>query len=103
MRPSWSFPALAILALLLGGALVLQRQSNEELRALIALLREQNQAMDRVQTERSRLVRAQLSAAELESLRADHAAITRLRAEIQTAEARVIELERAEAAGAPSR
>ena len=101
MRIHWQLPALALLVLIIGAGLALQRQANGELRGEIALLREQNRELDRLRVEKRRLVNAQVAAAELESLRADHAAIARLRGEIETAKARLIEMERAEPASAP--
>jgi Tfp pilus assembly protein PilN len=101
MRTPWQLLALALLAITLGVVLALQRQANGELRTVIGLLREQNHEVDRLQAERSHLITAQVSAAELDKLRADHAALARLRGEMEAARARIIEMERAESAAAP--
>ena len=100
MRITWRLLALAMLALTIGVVLALQRQANGELRTVIGLLREQNHEADRLQAERARLVNAQVSTTELEKLRADHAALARLRGEMEAAKARIIEMERAESAAA---
>jgi len=84
-------------------SLALQHQANVELRGLIGLLREQNGEVDRLRAEQLRLIRAQISPAELESLRADHAAIATLRSEIELAKARLTESEHAGQVPAPGR
>lgn len=103
MRASWQILTVAVLVIVMGGALMLQRQATGELRDMIGLLHDRNQERGRLQEERSRLVKAQLSPVELERLRSDHAAVERLRAEIEAAKSRIIEMERMEAAGAASR
>ena len=67
------------------GLLVLGRQwlSTAELRANLELAREQNDDFSRLQSENRRLKEKQISAAELDRLRADHAALPRLRAEVE--------------------
>lgn len=103
MRLTWQLLVVAVLVIFLGVVLALQHQANAELRDMIGLLHGQNQAVDRLQAERSRLVKAQVSAAELENLRADHAAIARLRGEIEAAKARLMEIEPADSNSAPHR
>lgn len=101
MRITWQLLALAMLTVIVGAVLALQRQANGELRDVIGLLREQNHAVDRLRAERTRLVQAQVSATELENLRSDHAAVERLRSEIEVAKARITEMERAESKSSP--
>jgi Tfp pilus assembly protein PilN len=102
MRTTWRLLALAMLTFSVGAVLALQRQANGELRTVVGLLREQNHEVDRLRAEQTRLVKVQVSATELENLRADHAAVARLRGEIEAAKARTTEMERAESAPAPS-
>ena len=101
MRTPWQIPALAILAVFIGAVQALQREANVELRGVVGLLREQNQEVDQLRAKRARLIKAQISAAELEKMRADHAALARLRGEMEAAKARIIEMERAESASGP--
>jgi len=89
-----------MLAVTIGVVLALQRQANGELRTVIGLLREQNHEADRLRAEHSRLIKAQVAPTELEKLRADHAALARLRGDMEAAKARIIEMERAESAAA---
>jgi hypothetical protein len=96
MRVTWQLLILAALIVIMSASLALQRQANEELRGMITLLRGQNHEVERLQAERARLVKGQISPAERESLLADHAAIERLRGEIESAKARLIESEQAE-------
>jgi Tfp pilus assembly protein PilO len=65
--------------------LVLGRQwlTTAELRANLELARGQNDDVSRLQIENRRLQEKQISATELERLRADHAALPRLRAEVE--------------------
>jgi hypothetical protein len=79
----WLSALLLALALAAGAALWLQRQAAAQLRDEIALLREQNRELARLRAENRRLAAALPPAAELERLRADHAAVFRLRGEIE--------------------
>ncbi len=74
------FGALAVFA---GAAWWLQTQETEVLRGELAMLREERGELRRLTEQNRRLSAAQVPAAELERLRADHAAIGRLRAEIE--------------------
>ena len=54
-----------------------------QLRDEIVLLREQNRELVRLRAENQRLAAALPPAAQLEALRADHAAVARLRSELE--------------------
>jgi hypothetical protein len=69
-------------ALVAGGALWLQRQAAAELQSEVALLRDQQAELARLRAENERLTAAQVPAAKLDAMRADHAAIGRLRQEV---------------------
>ena len=103
MRPFWRIFALGVLIVVIGVAWALQRQVAGELRGTIQVLREQNQEVGRLRAEGRRLRETQISLAELERLRADQAAVSRLQGEVEAARTRIIELERAEAAERPDR
>ena len=103
MRITWQRLVLAALGLVVGAVLALQHQANVDLRGLIGLLRQQNLEVERLRAEQLRLVRTQISPAELESLRADHVAIVRLRSEIALASARLNASEPAVPVPAPTR
>ena len=79
----WLSALLLALALAAGATVWLQRQAAAQLRDEIAILREQNRELARLRTENQRLAAALPSAAELEALRADHAAVVRLRSELE--------------------
>jgi hypothetical protein len=83
---TWS----ALLAMVVVGAVVLalQRQETVVLRSEIALLRDQERELAQAQAENARLKAQQISAVELERLRADHTALVRLRAEIEALQQR---------------
>lgn len=82
--PRWFTFLFLLLALLAGGALVIQREIGSALRTELALLREQRHNLGRLQEENRRLADLQPDAAELERLRTDRAALGRLRAEIES-------------------
>lgn len=69
--------------------LVLGRQwlTTAELRSSLELARGHTDELSLLQTENRRLKEKQVSAAELERLRADHAALPRLRAEVEAVKA----------------
>ena len=79
----WLSALLVALAFVAGAALWLQWQQAAQLRDEIILLREENRDMARLRAENQRLVAEKLPAAELERLRVDHAAVARLRTEIE--------------------
>src|SRR5437868_14044571 len=89
MNYSWRIIFLTMLLLVVAGGLALQRQANAELRAEIALVRAQNQKVERLKAEITRLSAAPTAAAELERLRAEHTATTRLRDEVDGLRQRV--------------
>ncbi len=80
------FAATVTLALAcsVGAVLAWQRQVTETLRAELATLRARDREYSAALTENVRLRQGHVSSAELESLRADHADIARLRGEIET-------------------
>jgi hypothetical protein len=79
----WLSALLLALAFAAGAALWLQRQAAAQLRDEITLLRDQNRELARLRAENLRLAAALPPTAELEQLRADHAAVVRLRAELE--------------------
>ncbi len=91
----WLSALLLALALVAGASLWLQRQAAAVLRDEIVLLREESRELARLRAENQRLVSAKLPAPELERLRADHAAVMRLRSEIETLKDNVQQRERA--------
>lgn len=96
MNRGWKISALGLLAAIVGIGLALQRQANQQLRGEAELVREQNHELVALRTERERLTHAQLPASGLEHLRADHAALGRLRDEVDALRARVKAMEQAE-------
>lgn len=102
----WLPLALLTLALMAGAAFLLQRQQGETLRAELALRRDEQAAVARLRLENARLKAAQPPAADLERLRADRAALARLRSEIDgltaRAEAKANRLATPDAEGKPS-
>jgi hypothetical protein len=87
---------LLVLALVAGAWLWLQRQAAETLRAELALLREQNIELARLRADNEQLKASQLPTQELERLQADHAAVLRLRTEVQRTGESVVEKEKAQ-------
>jgi uncharacterized protein HemX len=87
--------SLLALALVTGAALWLQRQAGEQLREELGLLREENRELVRLRTENRRLT-ADLPPTEvMAALRADHAAVVRLRGEIAALKASLLAREKA--------
>ena len=84
----WSTVALLALAVVAGAGFALQRQSAAALQQEITLLREENHRLARLRAENQRLQADQVPVMEVERLRADHAALLRLRAEIEEMKAR---------------
>jgi len=95
MRISWPILGVGSLAVLVGAGLVLQRGFNQELREEVALLREQNRVIPQLRLDQQRLRAAQIPPERLEGLRADHAAVERLRGEVDNLRSRVREMEQA--------
>ena len=91
----WLSAALLALALVVGAAWWLRRQSAAELRGEIALLQDEHRELAQVKADHRRLVAAQVSEAELARLRADRAAVVRLRGEIENLRAGAEQKERA--------
>lgn len=82
-RPRFFTVLLGALALVAGALFWLQRQATEALRTEIVLLREQKAELAKARTENARLKAAQISEAEAARLRADRAALLRMRGEIE--------------------
>ncbi len=78
----WALPAA--LALGLGALLVSQRQATMQLRGELDAGNLQREELARLQRENARGRAQQISAAQLEALRADHAAVVRLRRELES-------------------
>jgi uncharacterized protein HemX len=93
MRVNWQSVGVVLLGLGVGAGLALQRQRTDELRGEVELLRDQHREVGRLQAAQARLQAAQIPAQELENLRADHAAVGRLRSEVEALRMRVRELE----------
>jgi hypothetical protein len=74
-------------AVVAGAAWWVQEAEAEALRAEVALLREERSELAQVRAENLRLLAEQPPSAEIERLRADRAAILRLRGEIETLKA----------------
>jgi Tfp pilus assembly protein PilN len=91
----WLSALLLALAVVAGAALLLQRQATAQLRDEIALLRDENRELARLRAENKRLAAVLPVATELEQLRADRAAVVRLRGEIEKLKARTDEMARA--------
>lgn len=86
MNPAiYRWMSFALLALAAAAALgfALQRTESAALRREIHLLREESRALVRLKAENERLKAAQTPLTEIERLRADHAAVQRLRDEIE--------------------
>ena len=75
---------LAALVPAVGVVLALQRRETIALRHELALVRASTVDLERLRAENRRLRETQISAAELATLRADHAALSRLWSELET-------------------
>ena len=73
---------LAVLVAAVGVVLALQRQETIALRRELTLVRTSTADLERLRAENRRLRENQVSAAELATLRADHAALPRLWSEL---------------------
>lgn len=80
--PRWPAVFLLALALMAGGAWLLQRQAATQLRDELALVRGDQRELERLRAERTRLQAMQPTPAELEQLRGDRAALPRLQDEV---------------------
>lgn len=83
---------LLLLALASGVGYALQRAEATALQREIAWLEDEQRAAERLRAENERLRAAQPPDAQLQRLRADHAAIARLRAEIETLQRRATQV-----------
>ncbi len=81
----WVSVGLLGIAAVAGAALWLQRQAAADLRDEIALLRDDRRELARLRDENQRLAAALPPAVKLEELRADRAAVLRMRSEIERA------------------
>lgn len=84
----WLTGLLGALAVFAGAAWWLQTQEADVLRGEIALLREERGELSKLRDENRRLATQATPADEMARLRADRAAIGRLRAEIETLRAK---------------
>jgi hypothetical protein len=91
----WLPVALLALALVAGGAWVLQRQSAEQLRSELAGLRDENRELARLRDENQRLAAQQPTAAQLAALRTDHVAVAQLKSQIEALREKTIPPSRA--------
>ncbi|MBI5691121.1 MAG: hypothetical protein HZC55_13615 [Verrucomicrobia bacterium] len=89
MARAFGWIAVVVVLALGGGVLLWQAQTREQLRQQVGELRQQRDQLARLREENQRLAAGLPSATDLERLRADHAAIPRLRAEIEAARERV--------------
>ncbi len=103
MKPILSWLVPAGVAVVLGLALGWQRLELAPLRAEREVLRDRQRDLARLRAERERLRRDQVSEAELERLRADRAAIGRLRGEVSAVQTMAETQQRARAARAAER
>lgn len=84
MKASYLITGLFVAALaVVGWVLASKRQAEKELVHVWSLLRSVTARVETAREENVRLKLQQISAAEFEQLRADHAALPRLRLEIQ--------------------
>jgi hypothetical protein len=90
-----------LLALVAGAAWWLQREAAAALRAEIELLQADHQEIARLTSENARLAKALPASDELARLRADHAAVMRMRAELEKLRANVEQREKALATESP--
>jgi hypothetical protein len=90
----WISAVFLALAIVAGAGWLLQREATSALRTEMMLLREDNRKLDRLRAEHERLAAKGVSDVELERLRADHAAVMRLREEIETLRTRAEKMER---------
>jgi phage host-nuclease inhibitor protein Gam len=95
---TWQIAAIGVVTLGVGVALVQQHQVAEELRVEIAVEREGSRELAKLRTENQRLTAGQIAPDKLEALRTDHAAVVRLRAEIEALQRRIDDMNRTAAA-----
>ena len=98
----WLSALLLALAVVAGAALWLQRQEAADLRDELARLHEESRELARLRGENQRLAAALPPAVKLEDLRADRAAVVRLRGEIEKTKDNLQARERALANVAPA-
>lgn len=99
-RP-WSFLFLTLLAAAALGINLSQRRVTAELRAEAGRLRDASAERDRLRATHQSLTAEQVTAAELAALRADHAALGRLRNEVDATRRRADALARGPGAKSP--
>jgi len=83
-RSKWAVAFFILLFAAGGVVLSLQRQSIAKLRVEMKQLSVENKQVERLRIENQKLSAGQVSAIELDRMRDDHAALPRLRSEIQT-------------------
>lgn len=95
----WIAGMLLVVAAVAGAALWLQRQEAEALRGELTWLREEQSELARLEAEHRRLMANAVQTEELARWRNDHAAVVRLRSEIEATRRGIEERERVVAAG----
>jgi hypothetical protein len=83
----WITLALLIAAITGFGRMLIERQETTALRSEIEILQQETKRLAQLRADRERLIAEKVSDAELQRLRADRAALVRLRNEISTLEA----------------
>jgi Tfp pilus assembly protein PilN len=83
-RSTFGFLFVITVLIVVGGVMLLrQHEQTLLLRAKLELARAEAEELRRLRGEKARLLQRQIPVAELEALRADHAALARLRAELE--------------------
>jgi hypothetical protein len=88
-RARWIFVVGGVAVCVIGGGVAFGRMETARLRYELQGLREQCARKVELRAENARLRSGQISEEELERLRADHAALPRLRAEIEALRKRI--------------
>ncbi len=85
----WTSAGLTALAVAVGAGYWLQREESRVLQSEVDLLRHDQRTLANLRLEQARLLAAQVPPEELARLRADRAALIRLRGEIEAMQARI--------------
>jgi hypothetical protein len=84
MKRAAIWALLVLLTLAVGVGLARQWQTSALLRIEVERLHEEERGLDRLKADNERLKRERTPAAEVERMRADHAAVARLRLELES-------------------